>query len=159
MLALLLSVSGANEALKETFEDLPLVLEQAISVALLEAAGCQFCPKARDIKRYAYGCCKHINISDSHSSIADRIQIKCDGGGLMEEVLHDCRMLKELLQASLHVQPMNNLSSPHTCQYSQSWKSKSASADPPRRVQVCLTGHMMSASTGQNSLTLLATLR
>ena len=53
--------------------------------------------------------------SDSHSSLADHIQtkwsisqLKTNRGGFMEDLAYDCRTLKELLQVSMHVQPMKD---------------------------------------------------
>jgi hypothetical protein len=57
-----------------------------------------------------------LNVSDSHSSIADHIQtkwsiyqLKANGGEFMEDLKKDCRMLKELLQVSSHVQYLNRI--------------------------------------------------
>lgn len=47
MIELLQSLSGANKVLSETFEDLPMVLERAISIPSLEGSGCPHFGKAR----------------------------------------------------------------------------------------------------------------
>ena len=51
MADLLSSISGATGVLSDISEDLPIVLERAISMASLEAYACQFCPKAHVIIR------------------------------------------------------------------------------------------------------------
>ena len=53
-----------------------------------------------------------LKVSDSYSSIADRIQTKWSEyqrGELMEDLPNDCRTLKELLQVSKDVQPMSRI--------------------------------------------------
>ncbi|KAF8703906.1 hypothetical protein AX14_014134 [Amanita brunnescens Koide BX004] len=92
MIELLQSISEANEVLSDTFEDLSIVLERAISSASFEASGCRFCPKARDI-----------------IFIVDRIQNKWfihrlrANHEFLEDLQNDCRMLKELLQSIINV--------------------------------------------------------
>ena len=52
MMELLQSISGTNEVPSDTFEDLHIVLERAISVVeTVNASGCHFCPKAPEINR------------------------------------------------------------------------------------------------------------
>ncbi|KAF8694389.1 hypothetical protein AX14_002056 [Amanita brunnescens Koide BX004] len=92
LIKLLRFISGAEDVLSHTFEGLPPVLQQAISVASLEAS-CQLRPKACDIAR-----------------IARRIQIKwsiyrleVDRGEFAEDLPNDCRTLRELLQSIMDI--------------------------------------------------------
>ncbi|KAF8703903.1 hypothetical protein AX14_014131 [Amanita brunnescens Koide BX004] len=95
MIKLLRSISGANDILSHTFEDLPTVLERAISVATVEASGCQFCPEAHNIIRIA----RHIEIKWSI------YKLEANRGEFVEDLplANECRTLKELLLSIMDI--------------------------------------------------------
>ncbi|KAF8713867.1 hypothetical protein AX14_012911 [Amanita brunnescens Koide BX004] len=94
MIELLRSISGAKDDLSDTLEDLPTVLQRAICIASLEA-GCQFCPKARDIVRIA----DRIQIKSSTYQLeADRVEFREN-----LPLANECHTLKELLQSIMDI--------------------------------------------------------
>ena len=51
MKALLWTISRDSQVHSDAFEDLAIVLEQALSMVPVEAPRCQFCQKAREVIR------------------------------------------------------------------------------------------------------------